>query len=164
MNADTTKLTSKDKTYAFEDFLPGKKFKLGPYKVNAQEIIDFAQEFDPQPMHLDEAAGKASILGGLAASGWHVCSIMMRMIFDAYLYDSTSQGAPSVDFVEWKRPILANDVLRGTSTILTARPLNSRPGVGLVKMRQELFNQRDELVTASENLCFLGMRIKADQK
>ncbi len=163
MNADTPNHTSKDKSYAFEDFLPGKTFRLGPYQVNAQEIIDFAQEFDPQRMHLDEAAGKASLLGGLAASGWHICSIMMRMIFDGYLSDSTSQGAPSVDFVEWKRPVLAGDVLHGTSTVLTARALNSRPGIGLVKLRQELFNQREELVTASENLCFLGMRVKAKQ-
>ena len=65
--------------------------------VTAEEIVEFAGEFDPQPMHLDEAAGKASILGGLSASGWHTCAMFMRLLCDAFLLDSTSQGAPGID-------------------------------------------------------------------
>ena len=83
------------KTYAFEDFTPGRRFELGPYPVTAEEIKEFAGQFDPQPWHLDEAAGKASILGGLAASGWHTCAMLMRMLIDAFIEDSTSQGAPA---------------------------------------------------------------------
>ncbi|WP_419906074.1 MaoC family dehydratase [Hoeflea sp.] len=146
------------KTYAFEDFTPGRQFKLGPYPVSAEEIIAFASEFDPQPMHLDEAAGKASILGGLSASGWHTCAMIMRMFIDGYIGDSTSQGAPGVDICEWKRPVLAGDTLHGTSTVNSARRLKSRPGIGAVEFRHEIRNQRDELVCASENTGFFACR------
>ena len=81
----------------WEDFHPGRVFEHGPHLVTRDDIVTFAAEFDPQPMHLDEAAGKASILGGLSASGWHTCAIYMRLLCDAFLLDSTSQGAPGVD-------------------------------------------------------------------
>jgi len=109
-------------------------------------------------MHLDEAAGKQSLLGGLAASGWHICAIMMRMFCDAYILDSTSQGAPGVDFVQWKRPVLAGDTLHGFSEVLSARPASSRPDLGIIRLRHEIFNQREELVCACENPSFLAMR------
>src|SRR6187551_2839349 len=105
------------KKWAYEDFVEGATFGLGTKSVTAEEIIEFASEFDPQPMHLDEEAGKASILGGLSASGWHTCAIFMRMICDAYLLDSTSQGAPGVDHVKWRRPVLAGDTLGGRGTV-----------------------------------------------
>jgi acyl dehydratase len=146
------------KKYAFEDMTPGTSFELGPYPVTAEEIIAFASEFDPQPMHLDEEAGKASLLGGLAASGWHTSAIMMRMFCDAYVLESTSQGAPGVDFSEWKKPVLAGDVLRGISKVVSARPMASQPGLGIVQLRHEIFNQRDELVVACENPSFMTMR------
>ena len=101
------------KTWAFEDFVEGGSIDLGAKDVTAEEIVEFAGEFDPQPMHLDEAAGKASILGGLSASGWHTCAIFMRLICDAFLLDSTSQGAPGVDRIKWKKPVLAGDRLTG---------------------------------------------------
>lgn len=146
------------KTYAFEDFTPGRKIAFGPYPVRAEEIIEFAQEFDPQPWHLDEEAGKASLLGGLSASGWHICSMQMRMMFDAYIADSTSQGAPGVDYCIWLRPVLAGDTLSGHSKVLTARPLASRPGTGLVKFEHEMVNQRGELVCTSANTGFFLLR------
>ena len=102
------------KTWAFEDFVEGASLDLGAKHVTADEIIEFASEFDAQPMHLDEAAGKASILGGLSASGWHTCAMFMRMLCDAFLLDSTSQGSPGIDHVKWKKPVLAGDTLSGT--------------------------------------------------
>ncbi|TIT83403.1 MAG: MaoC family dehydratase, partial [Mesorhizobium sp.] len=119
--------------------------------VSAAEIIEFASEFDAQPMHLDEAAGKASILGGLSASGWHTCAMFMRMLCDALLLDSTSQGSPGIDHVKWKKPVLAGDTLCGTVTVLAKRQSKSRPQLGLVSMRSELFNQRGESVFELEN-------------
>ena len=77
------------KTWAFEDFVEGGTIDLGAKDVTAEEIVEFAAEFDPQPMHLDEAAGKASILGGLSASGWHTCAMYMRLLCDAFLLDAT---------------------------------------------------------------------------
>jgi acyl dehydratase len=139
------------KTWAFEDFIEGGSIDLGAKDVTAEEIIEFASEFDPQPMHLDEAAGKASILGGLSASGWHTCAMFMRMLCDAFLLDSTAQGAPGVDRIKWKKPVLAGDRLKGTSTVLARRESKSRPSIGLVTMRSELFNQRGESVFELEN-------------
>ncbi|MDO1582325.1 MaoC family dehydratase [Rhizobium oryzicola] len=142
----------------YEDFTPDRVFPLGPKTVTAEEIIAFASEFDPQPMHLDEEAGKASILGGLAASGWHTAAMLMRMIVDAYIGNSTCQGAPGVDFMDWKKPVLAGDTLSGRGIVQEARPLRSKPGIGLVRMRTELENQRGELVCAAEQVIMFGMR------
>ena len=139
------------RTWAYEDFVEGAFLDLGTKTVTAEEIIEFASEFDAQPMHLDEEAGKSSILGGLSASGWHTCCIFMRMICDAFLSNSTSQGAPGIDVVRWKKPVLAGDRLTGKCTVLAKRISKSRPGLGLVTLRSELFNQRGETVLELQN-------------
>ncbi len=136
--------------YTFEDFTPGRSFPLGPKVVTADEIIEFALEFDPQPMHLSEEAGKASILGGLAASGWHTCGMLMRMTVDSYINNSTSQAGLGIDFVEWKKPVLAGDTLSGTSKVMDQRRSTSRPDMGVIKLRHELQNQRGETVCVVE--------------
>ena len=145
-------------TYAYKDFPVGREFPLGPQSISAEQIIAFASEFDPQPMHLSEEAGRQSILGGLAASGWHTCSLLMRMMADSYISDSTSQGSPGIDFVDWKKPVLAGDTLVGKSIVLEQRPSASRPGIGLVKLRHELYNQRGVLVSHGENTVMFLMR------
>jgi acyl dehydratase len=139
------------KKWAYEDFLENGTLELGTKQVTAAEVVEFASAFDAQPMHLDEEAGKASILGGLSASGWHVCSMFMRMMCDAFLLDSTSQGSPGIDYVRWKKPVLAGDTLTGTTTVLAKRTSRSRPNLGFVTMRAELINQRGESVFELEN-------------
>ncbi|MBA1141979.1 MaoC family dehydratase [Mesorhizobium neociceri] len=139
------------KTWAYEDFAEGASIDLGAKKVSAAEIVEFAAEFDPQPMHLDEEAGRASILGGLAASGWHTCAIFMRMLCDAFLLDSTAQGAPGIDQVKWKKPVLEGDTLSGRTGVLAKRLSKSRPQLGLVTFRSELLNHRGESVFELEN-------------
>ena len=138
--------------WTYEDLEEGSCISLGSKTVTPEEIIEFAEEFDFQPMHLDEEAGKASILGGLSASGWHTCCIFMRMMCDAFLLDSTSQGSPGIDFARWKRPVLAGDTLTGRSTIVAKRASQSKPGLGLVTVRSELVNQRDEIVLELQNI------------
>ncbi len=144
--------------YAYEDFSIGREFPLGPQPVSADQIIAFASEFDPQPMHLSEEAGRQSILGGLAASGWHTCSLLMRMMADSYILNSTSQGSPGIDYMEWKKPVLAGDTLSGQSIVLEQRASGSRPGIGLVKFRHMLHNQRGVLVAQGENTVMFRMR------
>ena len=134
------------KKWAFEDFIEGMTVDLGEKHVSAQEIIEFASEFDPQPMHLDEAAGQASILGGLSASGWHTSSMLMRMMCDTFLLDSTSQGGPGVDNLSWKKPVLANDTIKGTCTVISTRKSSSRPGLGFVTCNYQVTNQHGETV------------------
>lgn len=139
------------KTWAFEDFKEGSTLALGSKTVTPAEIIEFASEFDAQPMHLDEEAGKASLLGGLAASGWHTCAMFMRLLCDAFILDSTSEGSPGIDFVRWKRPVLAGDVLTGHGKIIATRRSKSRPNLGLVTMASHLTNQRGEVVLEMQN-------------
>lgn len=139
------------KKWAFEDFEEGGTIRLGSKTVTAAEIIEFASEFDAQPMHLDEEAGKASILGGLAASGWHTCCMFMRMMCDGFLLDSTSQGSPGLDYVRWKKPVLAGDTLTGHSRTIAKRASKSRPGLGFVTVQSELVNQRGEIVLELQN-------------
>ena len=150
------------KRYFYEDFTVGREFPLGPRHVTAEEIIDFAREFDPQPMHLSEEEGKASILGGLSASGWHTSGMMMRMLTDSFLLESTSQGSPGIDFMEWRNPVLAGDTLSGHTRVLEARTLKSRPGIGLVRFRHEILNQNGSPVCVGENVIMMGMRNLAE--
>jgi len=144
--------------YWYEDLTPGRVFDIGEIAVRAEDIIEFASEFDPQPFHLSEEAGKASILGGLAASGWHSCALFMRLYYDNLLHLSSSEGAPGVDKIEWRKPVLAGDMLKGETTVIEARPLKSRPGIGLVRMRHKVSNQRGELVMMLENPAMFRMR------
>jgi acyl dehydratase len=140
-----------DKRWAFEDFVQGTTIPLGEKTVEAAEIIEFAGQFDMQPMHLDEEAGRNSILGGLSASGWHTAAMYMRMLCDAFLLDTTSQGSPGIDYLRWKRPVLAGDTLRAQVTVTKARRSGSRPNIGLVTFKSEMFNQANELVLEFQN-------------
>lgn len=146
------------KTRAYEDFADGEVIDLGSRLVTAEDIIAFAAEFDPQPMHLDEEAGKASLLGGLAASGWHTCAIYMRMLVDALLSNSTAQGAPGVDHVKWKHPVIAGDRLSARCTVLSRRLSKSRPGLGLVTFLHEMFNQDEDVVLEMQNTVMMLTR------
>ncbi|MDW6022301.1 MaoC family dehydratase [Mesorhizobium sp. BAC0120] len=137
--------------WAYEDLTAGTSISLGSKLVTAEEVIEFASEFDFQPMHLDEEAGNASILGGLSASGWHTCCMFMRMLCDGFLLDSTSQGSPGIEYAKWKKPVLAGDVLTGQCTVVDKRTSSSRAGLGFVKIRSELYNQRGEQVFELEN-------------
>jgi acyl dehydratase len=125
----------------WEDFSPGRVFDHGPRLITREEIIAFASEFDPQPMHLDETAGSTSMLGGLSASGWHGCCILMKMCADSFVLSSASMGAPGVDEVKWLAPIRPGDQLSLRSTVLETRLSRSRPDMGFVRFMFELFNQ-----------------------
>jgi acyl dehydratase len=140
-----------DKKWAYEDLEVDRILDLGTKTVTAEEIIGFAREFDPQPMHMDEAAGEAGILDGLSASGWHTCSIYMRMICDAFILQSTSQGSPGIEYVRWKKPVHPGDTLTGRSTITSKRRSKSRPDLGFATCRGELENQKGEIVLELEN-------------
>ena len=142
----------------FEDFQPGNTAEYGPRLVTREEIIAFAAQFDPQPMHLDEAAGQKSLLGGLGASGWHGCGIMMRMICDSFMLNSASMGAGGVEEVQWKRPIRPGDQLTLRYTVLDARTSKSRADMGIVRMRYEMTNAHGETVMTMVTPALFGRR------
>jgi acyl dehydratase len=130
----------------FEDLLPGDVREYGRYEVTREEIVAFASEYDPQPMHLDEEAGRASMLGGLAASGWHGCGILMRIVADGFILKSSGMGSGGIDEVRWLRPIRPGDVLSARHTVLSARASRTKPDRGFVDFRFELLNGNREVV------------------
>jgi len=145
----------------WEDFIVGSVAEYGPRLVTREEIIAFAAEFDPQPAHMDEEFARSTMLGGLAASGWHTCAIGMRMIADGFMTNSAGMGSPGIDQVRWHKPVRPGDSLTLRRTILETRPLKSRPDWGLVKFRFELINQAGEVVMTQENINFFGRRESA---
>ncbi len=139
--------------FYFEDFVAGDVQTFGSHEMTREEIVTFAQEFDPQPMHLTEEGGKASILGGLAASGWQSCAVMMRLICDGFLLRTASMGSPGVTSNTWKAPVFPGDVLTLKRTVLESRTSKSKPEMGLVTFRFELL-KADKSV-AMEQVCVI---------
>jgi acyl dehydratase len=127
-------------TLSFEDFPPGQFGRFGPRRVTREEILAFAAEFDPQPMHLDEEAAKRSMLKGLSASGWHLCSIMMRMMFDACIGRTASLGSPGVNEMRWLAPLRPDDELMLDIDVTEARVSRSRPETGIVTFKAVVRN------------------------
>jgi acyl dehydratase len=144
--------------YYWEDFQSGAVAVYGPRLVTREEIVAFAAEFDPQPMHLDEAAGSATLLGGLAASGWHSCCLLMRIITDGFVLESSSMGAPGVEEVRWLRPLRPGMRIRVRSTVLETRASKSRPEMGLVKIHHEVLDEGDAVLTTLTSTAMLGRR------
>jgi acyl dehydratase len=142
----------------YEDFEVGGVRTYGPRHVTREEIIEFATEFDPQPMHLDDEAAEKSMLKGLSGSGWHTCAIMMRMIYDGFLHEASSLGAPGVDEVRWMRPMRPGDDLTIKLTCIEKRESKSRPQVGLVRHYLEMANAKGEIVMTSSYSGFFGKR------
>ncbi|MBL8347199.1 MAG: MaoC family dehydratase [Rubrivivax sp.] len=130
----------------FEDYAEGEAFEFGDHLVTEQEIIEFAQRYDPQPFHLDHAAAAATHFGGLVGSGWMSCAIMMRLLCDHFISRVSSMGSPGVDQVRWLRPVRPGDRLRARVRVAKARASETRPDRGIVSAQHELLNQRDEVV------------------
>jgi acyl dehydratase len=142
----------------WEDFKPGAVAIFGPRLVTREEIVAFAAEFDPQPMHLDEAAASATLLGGLGASGWQICCLLMRMIADGFVLDSTSMGAPGIDEVRWLKPLRPGTQIRVRATVLDTRASNSRPAMGFVKFQYEVLDDQDAVLTTMVSSTMLVRR------
>lgn len=142
----------------WEDFPVGSRREFGAMPVTREAVIDFASRFDPQPFHLDDDAASRSLFGRLSASGWHTCAMAMRMMCDAYLLDSSSLGSPGIDQLRWLRPVYPGDTLSAVYEIVEARPMASRPEVGLVRMHWQVLNQRREPVLSMEGWGMFGRR------
>jgi acyl dehydratase len=133
----------------FEDLHPGMKFNsVRNYRVTAEEIKEFAEQYDPQPFHLDEAAGESSFFKGLAASGWLTAAIVMRLRVESIHIAGGMIGA-GVEEMRWMQPVRPGDTLRTEAELLNVRLSASRPAYGVVRSRTLVFNQRDETVMRS---------------
>jgi acyl dehydratase len=128
-----------------EDLAIGKPYAFGHKVVTEEEIIAFGRAFDPQPMHTDPHAAKATPVGGLCASGWHTCAMMMRMLADGLLSRTAGLGSPGMDEVRWRRPVRPGDILSARYTIQEKRVLASRPEVGVSKVLVEAVDADGEV-------------------
>lgn len=130
----------------FEDLVVGQIIPFGRKRVTKEEIVAFASAYDPQPIHLDEDVAKQSIVGGLCASGFHSCAMLMRMLADDVLNRATSLGSPGMDEVKWLKPVRPGDELTARYTCTSKRVLGSRPDVGLAPVTFEMLNQASDVV------------------
>ncbi len=155
MTQPTTELTH------FEDIVLGVPITSAPMIVTSDQIIQFARVFDPQPMHLDDEAAKASIVGGLCASGVHTCGLMMRLLCDRWLNHTASLGAPGLDALKWLKPVRPGDALALSIVFESKRVMASRPDVGIVKAVYQMTNQHGEAVLQSS--CPQLLRVRRPQ-
>lgn len=132
--------------YYWEDFAPGRVFETATRTLSEEDIVRFAREYDPQTYHTDAEAARRSPFGGLIASGWQTASLCMRMICDLYVLEAASLGSPGVDELRWVKPVRPGDTLRLKTTVLETRASMSRPDMGMVRHRSEVYNQHGELV------------------
>jgi len=133
------------KALYLEDLMVGQTFESGARAIDAEAIKQFAQQFDPQPFHLDETAAGRSFFGALAASGWHTAAVTMRLLTECVPLAGGLIGA-GVESLRWPRPVRPGDVLRVRCEIKGLRVSASRPGLGLATLEATTLNQNDEPV------------------
>lgn len=131
----------------FEDIEVGSTARFGDYAVTRDEVIAFAEKYDPQPFHLSDEAAATTYFGRLSASGWHTCAMTMAMLV-AHLKANRQAGlgSPGIDELRWLKPVYPGDRLRCESEVLEKRRSTSRPEMGIFKSRMAVFNQDDEMV------------------
>jgi acyl dehydratase len=143
--------------YYFDDLTLGSVVDLGTTTVSEEDILRFAREFDPQPFHIDPEAAEKSIFGGIIASGWHTCSLTMRLLVDGLLRNSSSLGSPGIEQIRWVKPVRPGDTLHAVLTVKDVRHSQSKPDRGTALMRIDVTNQAGDLVMWMESF---GMFVK----
>ena len=122
----------------FDDLAVGQRFTTDSLRITTDAIKEFARQYDPQPFHLDDAAAKATIFGGLAASGWHSAALLMRLIVESGPPLAGGVIGSGIDELRWLRPVRPNDELHAELEVLEVRPSASRPTQGRVRMKNTL--------------------------
>jgi len=148
-------------TRFFEDFHPGMTMRFGPRLVTREEIVGFAAEFDPQPMHLEEAAGQQSLLEGLGGSGWHTVCVTARMLAEGLFADTAAASMAGVDEIKWLAPLRSDSRLAVTLTVLDTRASDGRPDHGVVAMNCDVTDQFETLVMRLIGTLTVGRRAAA---
>lgn len=145
----------------FEDYHVGMIDEFGDIAVTAEEIVEFARRYDPQPMHVDSEAAARGPFGGLIASGWHTAAMVMRLFVEHYLSKVATLPSPGVDELRWMRPVRPGDTLRVRVTVLETRRSRSKPDRGLVHGLVEVLNQNGELVMSNKPMNLMRCRSAA---
>ena len=134
----------------FADFHAGQVIEAGPHVVAEAELLGFARDWDPQWFHTDPEAAAGGVFGGLIASGWHTCAIAMRLVVQAALAGSESFASPGLQYVRWPNPVRPGDALRLRAEVIEARRSDSKPTLGILRWRWQLFNQHRAEVLDTE--------------
>jgi acyl dehydratase len=153
----------------FEDIRVGETIDIGRHTFSVEDIKSFAARFDPQPFHLDEAAAADSHFGRLCASGWHTVCVWMRLLIHVRRREDDERRArgeavaqlgpsPGVRDLQWLKPVYVGDTISYDTEVIEARPLNSRPGWGLIFVRNTGVNQRREPVISFVSSVFVECR------
>jgi len=151
-----------DRRY-LEDLVVGETATYGDYTVTADEIVAFARQFDPQPMHTDPEAAAASPFGGLIASGWHTTCLAMRLaVLEGYLTDLVVVAGVGVEALRWTAPVRPGDTLRVREEILSTRPSRDDPTTGVLHVGIEVLNGDDVSVMSMEWIDVVARRPAAD--
>lgn len=145
---------------AFEDFPVGSQFVSKSQTVSAESIIEFARQFDPQPMHLDPAITGEGLLGGLTASGWQTAAVSMRLFIETM--QSAGIIGRAIDELRWPAPVRPGDSVRVEIEILEARLSKSKPGHGILRYRSLTKNQDDKVVQSFFAVVILPTRAEAN--
>lgn len=132
----------------FQDFKVGQKFQTGSYTLTEDEIIAFAKRWDKQPFHLDPEAAKASIYGGLIASGWHTLLIAFDLVVETRVWTECSAGSPGMENVRWLKPVRPGDSLSVTFKLVGTRPSGTRDDRGYLTWDHWVHNQSGEVVAS----------------
>ena len=142
----------------FEDLNIGTKILIGPISVSEKEIIEFAKKFDPQPFHVDIEKAKDSLFGNLCASGWHTCSLYMRMLYDGLLINLASLGSPGMNEIRWIKPLFPDETINGELTIISKTPNKSKPSIGSMVIDSKVFNSKKELIMTMQSISIVKKR------
>jgi len=141
-----------------EDFVEGTVNEFGPASITEEEIILFGKSFDPQVFHTDPEKAKETVYGGLIASGWHTCSLFMRLYVENYLPDPASLGSPGVDEIRWLKPVRPGDRLTLRVTVHKVKPSRSKPDRGVLYSFCEMVNQENDVVVSMMGLNLIRYR------
>lgn len=136
----------------WDDIRVGQFFEAGPRSIEQDEIIAFAEKYDPQYFHTDPDGAKQSQFGGLIASGWQTAAIGHKLMCEAFLDHIAGMGSPGLDQLRWLKPVRPGDALRIRVEIVDSWPSRSRQNMGMLRHKVELFNQNDERVYAMDSL------------
>ncbi len=142
----------------FEDYVTGTTFEYGEISLRADEIIEFAKRFDPQPIHIDPEAAERGPFAGLIASGWHTAGVMMRLLADHYISHVASMASPGVDEIRWLKPVRPGDTLSIRVTVLETKRSRSKPDRGVVQSLVEVMNQNKEVVMTLKPMSIVKCR------
>ncbi len=142
----------------FEDYVEGSTFEYGKISLTADEIMEFARRYDPQPIHVDPEYAARGPFAGLIASGWHTAGVMMRLLADQFISHVASMASPGVDEIRWLIPVRPGDTLSIRVTVLETRRSRSKSDRGIVRSLVEVLNQNKEVVMSLKPVSMVKCR------